>query len=203
MSRRGVFGAAAVLIALGAALVGWWHYYPASPLITRLGLPGPRADTDRRCGRGFRYYHPYNQRIRVPAGDIICQPRRSTGLWQHEEVNLHPFTRRIKHVGRMLAPPDSMSWAAARDSIRDEMSRNGGRPIRCYPAYDKKLPWIVSDEAWRFPGHGVRFIAYHWIPPWKSPTGPTWHLQLDGYPGNPPGCGQPPLPPLPPTPPPF
>jgi hypothetical protein len=196
MSRRGVFGAAAVVTAL-AAIVGWWHYYPVSPLITRLGLPGPRADAERHCGRGFRYYH----RIRLSTGDIICQPRRSTGFAQGGNVNLDPLTRRVKYAMRMFAPPDSISWTAARDSIRREMSGHGGRPIRCYPAYDKNLPWIVSVEAWRFPGYTVRFIAYHFTPSWQSPTGPpTWLLQLDGYSGDPPGCGEAPLRP---TPPPF
>jgi hypothetical protein len=191
MSRRGVFGAAAVLAAL-MALVGWWHYYPTSPLIARLGLPGPRADADRRCGRGFRYYH----RIRVPSGDVVCQPWRA-GFAGSGEVNVDPLTRRVKHAKRMFVLADSISWAAARDSIRHEMSSNGGRLIRCYGPQDRYPP-IVSVEAWRFPGYTVRLSSYHWVEPWKAPKWPTWQLQLDGYSGHPPDCGQPPLPTAPP-----
>ena len=196
MSGRRVLGAVAVVTVL-AAVVAWWHYYPTSPLIARLGLPGPRADSERHCGRAFRYYH----RIRVTTGDITCRPLRSqTGVPQDQEVNLDPLTRRVKHGMRMLAPADSISWAATRDSIHQEMSGNGGQPIRCYPAFEKNPPWIVSVDAWRFRGYTVRFISYHWFEPWKSPTLPTWLLQLDGYSGDPPGCGEAPLPP---TPPPF
>jgi hypothetical protein len=197
VSGRRALGGAVAVVTMVAALFTWWHYYPSSPLIARLGLPGPRADTERHCGRAFFLYW---RRVRVPTGDIICRSVRGSmdDFWKQEEVDLDPLTRRVTHGRRALVPVDSLSWAAARDSIRHAMSRGGGRPLPCYPPYDKEPPWILSEEAWRFPGYTVRLVAYHWIPRRTSTGPPTWLLQLDGYPGDPPGCGD--TPPIRPSP---
>jgi hypothetical protein len=186
-SNKMLLGGAAAAAIVAAAFFGWSHYFPSSPLIARLGLPGPRADTRRSCGRQVRVY----RWVRVPTGDIICQSSRGFAeFWNQQEVDLDPLTRGVTHVGRMLAPPDSTIWAASRDSIRYVMKSDGGQPIPCHPFWGKYAPGTVSVEAWRFAGHTVRLNAYHWPARPENDNGPPeWLLQLDGYPGDPPGCG--------------
>ncbi len=59
--------------------------------------------------------------------------------------------------------------------------------MRCEPVHPA-LTHIRSVEAWRFPRHSVRLIAYHWAEKHQSRDAPAWLLQLDGYPNNPPDC---------------
>ena len=176
-----------VVAIIVAVLIGWQHYYPATPLIARLGLPGPRATTSRRCGNEYTVYRG----IRVPIRQIDCRGSASNhGFWSQGEVDVDALTRRVTHVLRTFAPADSTRWSAERDSIRSAMASSGGRPIPCYAPYGKYPPWIVSNEAWRFRDYSVRLGTYHFAPPWLNAHGPPpWLLQLDGYPDDPPGCG--------------
>jgi hypothetical protein len=181
----------AILGISAAALFGWWHYYPKSPLIARLGLVGDRANTQRDCGRNYRLYRWARVTAWIPTGDVVCASRRGfADSWTHQDVNVDPFTRRVTHAQRMMVPVDSLSWEGTLDSIRTAMSIGGGTRIPCYAPYGKEPPWIASQEAWRFEGYTVRLASYRWLPPWTNANGPPpWLLQLDGYRNDPPNCG--------------
>lgn len=170
-----------------AGLMGWQYYYPATPLIAGLGMPGPRADTDRRCVGRYRLYLG----MRLITRQIQCRGSANHQVvWRQDEIDMDALTRQVTHGMRTLAPADSTLWSTERDSIRNALTITGGRAIPCYAPYGKNPPWIVSEEAWRFRDYSVRLVAYNFAPPWHSPYGPPpWLLQLDGYPGDPPGCG--------------
>lgn len=196
MASQKVLDGIAALITIGAALVSWSHYYPATPMIERLGLPGPRANTGRSCG-AERLGHTWGT---TPTRNILCQRARSVaGFGLLQEVNVDALTRRVTHARRDLVPADSAAWAAERDSVRDEMLRAGGEPIPCYEPFGSFLPWIPAIDAWRFSDYSIRLTAYHWTPRRLGPSAPPrWLLQMDGYAADPPDCGPGGVPHIPP-----
>jgi hypothetical protein len=136
----------------------------------------------------------------TPTRNIVCEGARSFNrFWSIQEVNVDALTRQVTHAMHNLTPGDSIAWAVERDSVRNEMSRAGGRPIACYAPWGEYPPWIQSTDAWRFSGYSIRLTAYHWTPRWQGSSGPPkWLLQIDGYPADPPGCGPAGVPHLPP-----
>jgi hypothetical protein len=144
-----------ILIGL-TGLLAWLEHYPASPMITALGLPGPGADAERRCGTMYRYWWPfpsYGLRIHGP-GDLVYEwperrrrsprpvpvPTRRVVCTEEpgfasnrdrETVELDLLTRHIGHAQRMWYAKDSASWERARDSIASAMVRLGGRELAC------------------------------------------------------------------------
>lgn len=196
MANQRMLDGAAAVITIVAAVVSWTHYYPATPMIARLGLPGPRANSGRRCGAMRRVYSWGT----APTREVVCERARSfAGVWSIGRVNMDALTRRVTHAMRTLTPSDSVAWAVARDSIQQEMAKAGGQPIPCYAPWGTYPPWIVSNEAWRFSSYSIRLTAYHWTPRWRGPSGPpTWFLQIDGFPADPLDCGPAGVPHLPP-----
>lgn len=220
----------ALLVAVLTGLVAWLEYYPASPMITGVGLPGPRADADRRCramyrqlpgpgSYGFRIHGPgdlvytwpekrrsFGRVVQVPTRQIVCEG--SAGLRFRDEsqrVSLDAITRRISHAQRWWFLEDSASWERARDSIAAAMMRLGGRDLLCREF--KRTRIVIPDtsatpigeasprrgfpitdtwdmRSWQFPGYSIRLIAYRI----HGDMMRTWRLQIDGYPGPPPGC---------------
>lgn len=222
----------ALLVAMLTGLVAWLEYYPASPMITAVGLPGPRADTDRRCGSmyrqlpgpgsyGFRIHGPgdlvyqwrperrrsYPRVIRYPTRLIVCQG--SSGLESRHEsqnVSLDVITRRTSRVQRVWYLEDSASWKRARDSIASAMMRLGGRDLACRTFKPPRRPipdtsagpvgeasrrrgFAIPDtwdmRSWQFPEYSIRLIVFRMH---GDITRAPWRLQVDGYPGPPPGC---------------
>lgn len=71
----------ALLVVALTGLVAWLEYYPASPMITAVGLAGPRANDDRRCAAIYRHIAgpgSYGVRIHGP-GDLVYQWRPERG----------------------------------------------------------------------------------------------------------------------------
>ena len=167
----------AILVCLLVVAFAWFKYYPASPMITTIGLPGPRADADRSCGPNYRHMGVVRW---VPTRDLVCR-----GPWQirasfreEQDVTLDTFTRRIGHARRFWSQADSNSWQRSADSVTAAMQRLGGHMISCWerPA---GLPGSVRDtKYWRFPSYYVRLTAYRFEDYFN---GGPWLLQLDGY----------------------
>ena len=223
----------ALLVAVLTGLVAWLEYYPASPMITDVGLPGPRADADRHCGAlsrqlpgpgsyGFRIegpgdlvyqWRPERRRsfarvLHIPTRRVVCEGRgRVDGPFARQRVSLDALTRRISHVQRSWYVDDSSSWEHARDSIATAMVRLGGRTLACRKperlrtlipdtsaqSIDRRSPhrgWATPDirdtRSWQLPNYTVRLTAYRMYGDLLLRT--PWLLQLDGYPGPPPGC---------------
>ena len=165
---------------LAFALVGafaWFRYYPASPMITTIGLPGPRADAGRSCGANYRKLKYVRW---VPTRDFLCRgPSRIEASFREEEdVTLDTFTRRIGHAQRLWSQPDSNSWQRTRDSVAVKMQSLGGRPISCPQPPRGPHRNIVESKYWRFSSYFVRLTAYRVV---DHIDGGPWLLQLDGY----------------------
>jgi hypothetical protein len=105
MDRR-MAAYAALLFALVGALA-WLEYYPASPMLSTIGLPGPRANAQRECGNMYRQV-AYN--ARVATREIVCRGPDSWGyLREYQHVKLDAYTRRITNAQRFWSRPDSSS----------------------------------------------------------------------------------------------
>jgi hypothetical protein len=165
---------------LACSLIGgfaWFNYYPASPMITTIGLPGPRADLDRRCGPNYRHIGLVRW---VPTRDLVCR-----GPWQidssfreEQDVTLDTFTRRIGHARRFWSVADSSGWQESRDSVVTTMQRAGGRAMSCWKSPASSNPNIRDTQYWQFPSYSVRLVAYRAV---DDRNNTPWLLQLDGY----------------------
>ena len=166
----------AILVALLLGAFAWFEYYPASPMITALGLPGPKANLERRCGPNYRKIGIVRW---VPTRDVVCRGVDTYGfLQERQDVTLDTFTRRIGHAQRFWSQPDSNSWQFSRDSTITAMQRLGGRAISCFTAPNGLNPNVRDARYWRFSSYFVRLTSYRMVDPQnRSP----WILQLDGY----------------------
>lgn len=177
-----------IVIFLVVGVVAWQRYYPSSQMFQSLGLPGPRANTDRRCGGWYR------QRSwgRTPTREVTCRPTgRQLGFLDRQEVELDRLTRQITSAHRTWQLPDSTAWATAQDSVGRVLDATGGRVMNCLPPIPVPTR-ILIVRAWHFPTYSVRFVAYHFLGarhPYGLTGPPEWLLQIDGYPGDPPDCG--------------
>jgi hypothetical protein len=165
------------------AASGWIEASAASPMITTIGLPGPRANAKRECGNMYRQV-VYGARI--PTRELVC---RGPDLWgylrEDQHVTLDALTRRINNAHRYWAVPDSSSWQRTRDSVALTMQRLGGRRISCWTSPNPSLLHIRDTQFWKFPSYSVRFISYRTDDDHKRSP---WLLQLDGYPTLPFEC---------------
>jgi hypothetical protein len=173
----------AILIATLVGLLAWFEYYPASSMITTIGLPGPGANVERRCGNMYRQV---GHDTRIPTRELVCRGRDSWGyLREEQEVRLDALTRRISNARRFWAVSDSASWEKTRDSIASAMNHLGGRRIACWKNPNDSLLRIRETQYWKFPTYSVRFVAYRTDDDHKRSP---WLLQLDGYPQLPYEC---------------
>lgn len=165
-------------------MLAWFEYYPASPMITTIGLPGPRANAERECGNMYRQV---GHDARIPTRELICRgPREFSGyLLEEQDVTLDALTRRISNARRWWGVPDSGSWEKARDSIASTMQRLGGRRFSCWKNPNDSLLHIRETQYWKFPSYSVRFISYRTDDDHKRTP---WLFQLDGYPKLPLEC---------------
>ena len=165
---------------LVCALVGafaWFRYYPASPMITTIGLPGPSADAERRCGPNYRSLGVVRW---VPTRDLVCRgpSQIEASFREQEDVTLDTFTRRIGHAQRFWSQPDSNTWQRTRDSVAAKMQSVGGRKISCWQPPRGPHRNIIESKYWKFPSYFVRLTAYRVV---DHIDGGPWLLQLDGY----------------------
>jgi hypothetical protein len=174
----------AILIGALVGVLAWFEYYPASPMITTIGLPGPRANAERECGNMYRQV---GHDARIPTRELICRgPREASGyLLEEQDVTLDALTRRISNARRWWGVPDSGSWEKARDSITSTMQRLGGRRFSCWKNPNDSLIHIRETQYWKFPSYSVRFISYRTDDDHKRTP---WLFQLDGYPKLPLEC---------------
>jgi hypothetical protein len=183
MGGRIIISAILVCVLVGA--FAWFAYYPSSPMITTLGLPGPKADLERECGARYRKIGPVRW---VPTRELVCRGPWEIGgyLREEQDVTLDGLTRRIGHARRFWSLPDSVSWQRARDSVVSTMPRLGGGRISCWKSpYNDSITHIRDTEYWKFPSYSVRLIAY------RAEDGHNrspWLLQLDGYRSLPSEC---------------
>ena len=164
----------AILIALVVGAFAWFDYYPASPMVTTLGLPGPKANLERRCGPNYRKIGVVRW---VPTRDDVCRGVEKYGfLQERQDVTLDTFTRRIGHAQRFWSQPDSNTWEFTRDSVVTAMPRLGGHAFSC--STRGLNPNVQDTKFWRFPSYFVRLTSYRMVDPQnRSP----WVLQMDGY----------------------
>jgi hypothetical protein len=189
--RRGKY----ILAVLGAvALAGlgvraWLRYYPASDLVTAIGLPGPSADVGTRCDRWVRRYG----RLHLPTRRVTCARhpgKQWPGHSDEQQVDLDLLTRRVARASRLWTPSDSLAWQQAQDSVRTAIQQRGGVLMACTQR-GLALGNVRSVQHWRVGDHTERLVAYHWTPEtslngeWRWEP---WMLQLDAYPGDAPDC---------------
>jgi hypothetical protein len=167
----------AILVCVLAGAFAWFAYYPSSPMITTIGLPGPRADIERQCGARYRKIGPVRW---VPTRELVCR-----GTWEvfgpirdEQDVTLNTFTRRIGHARRFWSAADSTSWQRTRDSVVTNMQRLGGRAMSCWKSPAWLNPNVRDTQYWRFPSYFVRLVAYRVV---DDQNKTPWLLQLDGY----------------------
>jgi hypothetical protein len=172
-----------LLFVIGIGVIAWSEYYPSSPMVTTLGLPGPRADVGRGCGLWYRQAWFG----RFPLRKAVCQRPRMLGqdFWQREEVAFDALSRRIEHAQRMWSVADSLSWERARDSVGSAMSHLGGREFACWKTPYVFVTPVRDSRYWKFPTYSVRLTSYRFED--NSARSP-WLLQLDGYPKLPLEC---------------
>ena len=175
----------ATLVGALAGVLAWFEYYPVSPMITTIGLPGPRANADRECGTVYRQVI---HGTRIPTRELVCRgPRKvRADLVEDQDVTLDALTRAIGHVRRFWGMPDSASWQNTRDSVTSVMTKLGGRPISCRWPPASSLPNVRDVQFWRFESYSIRFISYRTVD--KADPRSPWLLQLDGYPSLPSEC---------------
>ncbi len=175
MAARILLSGVLVFVLVGA--FAWFQYYPASPMITTIGLPGPRADLERRCGPMYRKMGLVRW---VPTRELVCSGRwrLSRFLREEQDVTLDTFTRRIGHARRFWSQPDSNSWQRSRDSVAATMQRLGGQTISCSTAPGGLIPNVRDTDYWKFSSYFVRLIAYRVV---DDQNRSPWLLQLDGY----------------------
>ena len=192
-SRTIPLGSWALSIAVAAAVV-WQHYYPRSPMFAQLGMPGPRANSSRTCNGWYRQRRWGNIRVHTPMmRGLTCRGITRADRWGREEVELDRLSRQIKIASRIWSVPDSATWLAARDSIRQALEAAGGKSLNC-PGETDRQSHITSITSWRFSNFAVRLVAYHPANQGARRDGPPdWMLQVDGYPGDPPDCLRSPL----------
>ncbi len=167
----------AIILGALVGVLAWSEHYPASPMITTLGLPGPRADVERDCGNMYRLV---GHGARIPTRELVCRgPRELSGyLLEEQDVTLDALTRRIGHAQRRWGVPDSGSWQKTRDSIASSMEHRGGKQFACWKNPNDSLLHIRETRYWKFPTYFVRFISYRTDDDHKRSP---WLFQLDGY----------------------
>lgn len=161
-----------IVILLVAGVVGWQRYYPNSAMFQSLGMPGPRANTDRLCVGWYR------QRSwgRTLTRKVTCRAIRSRLRFPYrQEVELDRLTRQITSADRTWPLPDSTAWAIAQDSVDRVLDATGGRVMHCSPP-NPLLPQVRTVQAWHFPTYSVRLVAYHFL---KSALS-TWRVRAAG-----------------------
>jgi len=177
-----IIGSLAAIAVLAAAVTAWQHHYPASPMFAQLGIPGPRADTDRHCvGQDrlrFRVLTP--TRLETCWGSVAAGP-----FFDQQTVELDRVTRRITRADRTWTLPDSVAWSTSQDSIRHVLAAAGGQRLACRTVASDL---ITSVEAWRFATYSVRLVAYSFSVAQRGHCQSVWRLQLDGYLGEPADC---------------
>src|SRR4051812_39396228 len=166
-----------MLVCVLVAGFAWFRYYPASPMITAIGLPGPGADVDRTCGPNYRKIALVGF---VPTRELVCHGswRARTSFREGQDVTLDTFTRRIRHARRSWSQPDSNSWQRSADSVTAAMQRLGGEAISCWQQPPGLNRNIRATKHWRFSSYFVRLVAYRFEDQFD---GGPWLLQLDGY----------------------
>jgi len=180
MDRR--MAAYAILLCALLGVLAWSEYYPASPMITTIGLPGRRANVGRECGNMYRQVG----HARISMRELVCRRPKLMGyLIERQQVTLDALTRRISNVQRYWAVPDSASWQKTRDSVALTMQHLGGRRISCWEMPNPSVLHIRETQFWKFPSYSVRFISYRTE---DDPKSSPWRLQLDGYPKFPSEC---------------
>jgi hypothetical protein len=176
----------ATVFLLGLVLIAWQEYYPSSPMFETIGIPGPRANSGRRCGRSVLQTRFGNW----PTRDVSCHgPNLFPPGERHEEnVGVDLLTRQTRAARRFWSVPDSIQWQQQRDSIPLALARLGGREISCLRPVDQDLPWLMKSSYWKFPSYYVRMTSYEFSDSVARGM-PRWDLQLDGYSNLPQECG--------------
>jgi len=177
-TRSLVFGS---LFVGGLLVIAWLEYYPASPMLEVIGVPGPRANSGLQCG-GF-----YRQTVvgRVRTRDMVCRATRNGDLMNSQEVSMDALNRRIVNARRIWTVPDSGQWNKERDSVATALTLRGGHEFVCETNnLGGPIPFRKKGF-WRFPKFYARLVASTWE---EAPSQRRWVLQLDGYPTLPPEC---------------
>lgn len=176
--RSIVFGS---LFVGGLLVIAWLEYYPASPMLEMIGLPGPRANSGLRCGSYYR------QTVlgRVPTREMACRVPTIADPLERQEVRMDVLNRRIVHGVRLWRVPDSVRWKTEGDSVGLVLTRLGGHEFACPKNPFGHPPHVRGTRFWRFSKFYVRLVAYAWE---EFPPERRWMLQLDGYPTLPPDC---------------
>jgi hypothetical protein len=177
-TRSIVFGS---LFLSGLLVIAWLEYYPASPMLEVIGVPGPRANSGLQCG-GF-----YRQTMvgRVRTRDMVCRARMNGDSWNSQEVSMDALNRRIVNARRIWTTPDSGQWNRERDSVATALTLRGGHEFVCQTNnLGGPIPFREKGF-WRFPKFYVRLVASRGD---ASLSQHRWVIQLDGYPTLPPEC---------------
>ena len=162
-------------------MIAWLEYYPASPMLEVIGVPGPRANSGLQCG-GF-----YRQTMvgRVRTRDIVCRARMNGDPMNSQEVSMDALNRRIVNARRIWTAPDSGRWKKERDSVATALTLRGGHEFVC-ETNNLGGPIPFREKGfWRFPKFYARLVASTWE---EAPSQRRWVIQLDGYPTLPPEC---------------
>jgi hypothetical protein len=178
--RRSIlFGA---LFLGGLLVIAWLNYYPTSPMLAALGIPGPRANTRRQC-------HRTNEPTMIglmPTRMMYCNGRSPSfyGESDQQYVNMDVVNRKLLHAGNMWISPDSSHWEKGRDSVAASLQRLGGRRFACVKG-EGWLPQAAERRYWKFPTFYVRLVAYSWD---TRRRGIRLATQLEGSLEPPPEC---------------
>jgi hypothetical protein len=186
--NRRTLTALAVVILIPIGTAAWLTHYPASPLVTAIGLSGPEANGDARCGATRRRWRG----MWVPTRETVC--RRFTSPFVpggvEQDVTLDALTRRIDHARLFMRTTDSVAWQRTADSLRAAVRERGGVPTHCVSA-PWPLPYIRTEEHWIVGSHFERLIAYRWADRAsqrnQTPYTP-WNVQLDAFAERPAWC---------------
>ena len=176
MSRTsGSRGFTAVLLLL-TACAGSAEYPTTSPLIEAIGLPGPRADTDRACQVVWRI----SPRPKVPTDEVACNgPTTAPG--DRQLVLLRAGGRAFARAEHAWSLADSAQWQHAQDSVVAAWQARGATAVTCA---HRPPDTVRRAEHWLLEGGLLRLLAYRRPAPRGMPnTAPVeWRLQLDALP---------------------
>ena len=177
-TRSLVFGS---LFVGGLLVIAWLEYYPASPMLEVIGVPGPRANSGLQCG-GF-----YRQTVvgRVRTRDMVCRATRNGDPMNSQEVSMDALNRRIVNARRIWTAPDSGEWKKKRDSVATALTLRGGHEFVCETNNLGGPITFRETGFWRFPKFYARLVASTWE---ETPSQRRWVIQVDGYPTLPPEC---------------
>jgi hypothetical protein len=178
--RSIVFGS---LFVGGLLVIAWFEYYPASPMLATIGLPGPRANSGLACGS----YYQQTALGRLPMRRMVCRVPTSADPWNKKEVRMDALNRQIANGMRTWTVPDSGQWKREQDSVASALTRLGGHEFGCARNPFTGPTMIRAVRFWSFPTYYVRFVAQTWD---QYPYGRLWLLQLDAYPTLPLECGK-------------